>query len=299
MSDEHRDEKKERAPVLDLKGSQTGDVGIGDVAGRDVTKEKTRVHLEQHFSEPLPLALLIFGVIGVLALVVLFLRQPSNTGEASISVPVAAPSTALVDSQALSIAATALPAEPTQMPAAIVIAPSTPSPVATPSAVSTTAAALTNPQVAVCTLEDFEGEGQLIWWMPETNEFSYRRTSEQVYSGDQALRVSYTKKDTFEFLAAEVPGGACSDFSQGQSVRVWVFGEVNLLLKLEDQSGKAVDISDQSAKNPDGWVLLIFELSSVEKVIDLTRIRQLMFFPAPDDVSASGVFFIDDIEVHP
>jgi hypothetical protein len=145
---------------------------------------------------------------------------------------------------------------------------------------------------AGCVLEDFEGPRRMSWWSLEPAVFSYAETSEQAHGGARSLRVEYSKSDTYQFLGAEVPSGLC-DFSKAQSLRVWVYGDVSLLLKLEDKNGTQADVSKQKAADPYGWSRLTFDYSGVQ--LNLHNIKNIFFFPAPGDASASGIFYLDDI----
>jgi hypothetical protein len=143
-------------------------------------------------------------------------------------------------------------------------------------------------------LEDFESTMRMKWWSPDPHVFSYILTSEQAHGGIQSLRIEYRKSDTYQFIGAEPPSNP-RDFSQTQILQVWVYGQVNLLLKLEDQDGQQADVATQNATDSSGWKLLRFNYTGVANRVNLNRIKNLFFFPAPGDRSASGVVYFDDI----
>ncbi len=182
------------------------------------------------------------------------------------------------------------PAPPTDTPTG------TPTLTATPS--STPTETVTPTPTPSCILEDFEATRQILWFSPDAGVFSYRETSEQAHSGNRSFKVNYNKTGDFQFLGAELSPGSC-DFTIGRTVHIWVYGEVTLLLKLEDLDSNQVDISDQRASSPSGWTLLIYNYSGAENVIDLGRIKTMLLFPAPGSASESGEFFIDDVAVFP
>ena len=110
------------------------------------------------------------------------------------------------------------------------------------------------------------------------------------------MRVQYEKSDTYQFIGAEIPTGLC-DLVSMPRLRVWVAGSVKLLLKAEDRDGRQMDVGQATSADPTAFSLLEFDLRSVANQLDLTRIKNLFFFPAPGDASASGIFFIDDVGV--
>jgi hypothetical protein len=162
-----------------------------------------------------------------------------------------------------------------------------------PSTLTNTPAPPTNTPVPLL-IEDFERTMRMTWWSPDPHVFSYILTSDQAHGGIQSLRIEYRKSDTYQFIGAEPPSNL-RDFSQTQILQVWVYGQVNLLLKLEDEDGQQADVATQNATDASGWNLLRFNYTGVASRVSLTRIKNLFFFPAPGDLSASGVVYFDDI----
>ena len=145
-------------------------------------------------------------------------------------------------------------------------------------------------------IADFESYQQLDWWSPDSEQFQMLETTEEVYQGEHAFKVSYQKTDTFQFVAAALPPEN-RDFSQHDLVSAWVFGEVSLLLKLEDIAGNQADVSTEKATNSNGWSQLQFDYSTLEDQLDLTSITQFFFFPAPGDSQAVGTFYLDNLQL--
>jgi RNA polymerase sigma-70 factor (ECF subfamily) len=146
----------------------------------------------------------------------------------------------------------------------------------------------------LASIEDFEADSKVIWWSPDPDVFEYLSTNEQAHEGNRSFKIRYEKTDTFQFVGAEL-APEMRDFSKYSSVEVWVYGQVNLLLKIEDVEGKQVDVSEQVANNPNGWTPLRFDYSHVSEEVDLRNIAQLFFFPSPGDPRAGRTIFLDDI----
>lgn len=180
----------------------------------------------------------------------------------------------------------------------------TPSPTATatetstPTSTSTPTITPTPTPIPCRVLDTFAGGMQMNWWTPDSDVFAYSVTSSQSHQGNQSLQIDYTKNDTYQFMGAEIPVGQ-RDFSWARTVRVYVYGQVPLLLKLEDESLTQRDVMTLQATNPSGWTLLSFDISGLRSQLDLRRVKSLLFFPAPGDSSASGTIFFDTVSVCP
>jgi hypothetical protein len=168
-------------------------------------------------------------------------------------------------------------------------ATATPSPTFTPSQTHTP-----SPTPTPMVYEDFESGLRMIWWSPDPDVFDYPLSAEQAHGGNWSLKISYNKSGEFQFLGAEPPE-ELRDFSRLNTLEVWVFGRVELLLKLHDVQGQEAEIDRQSAANADEWQVLRFNIGNARTRIDLTRIDNLFFFPAPGAASASGIIYFDDI----
>ena len=166
---------------------------------------------------------------------------------------------------------------------------STPTPTGTPSA---TPSPTSTPRVTV--LESFEGELQMTWWSPDSDVFSYLPTSERSILGNQSFRIDYNKTDTFQFVAFEVEPDF-RNFSWAQTLRVWIYGNVTILLKLEDDSLSQADVAILRATNSNGWTQLSFNIQSVASRIDLSHVRTAFFFIDPGNTTANGTVYFDSI----
>jgi len=177
-------------------------------------------------------------------------------------------------------------------------------PTATSTGIPTMTATLTSIPTLVstpppeCLIEDFEGDRKGTWWSPDPDVFEYRESSEQALGGNQSLKVIYDKTAEFQFIGVELPNSLCK-FQDAQKLHVWVYGEVTLLLKLEDYDLKQADVSEQSSTTPGEWMLLTFNYAGVADKVDLQNIKGFFLFPAPGNKSATGIFFIDDISLYP
>lgn len=149
-----------------------------------------------------------------------------------------------------------------------------------------------------CKVEDFEAARKVTWFSPDPNVFSYGESDLHAHSGALSFRVVYNKTDTYQFMgAADV--SCCFLRGLNQELRVWVYGDVTLLVKLEDERLRQAEIGIGHATDPNGWTLLTFDYSNAASQINLGRLKTILFFPAPGDHSASGEFFMDDIELYP
>jgi hypothetical protein len=175
------------------------------------------------------------------------------------------------------------------LPASSPLFTATPPPTDTP---TPTLAPTSTPRVIV--LESFEGGPQMNWWSPDPHVFSFAPTGEQAVLGSQSFKINYQKTDTFQFVAFEVLP-AFNDFSEAQTLRVWVYGDVAILLKLEDQDLSQADVAILDAGNPNGWTQLTFNIQSVATKVDLSQVRTVFSFIEPGNMTASGVIYFDNI----
>jgi hypothetical protein len=143
-------------------------------------------------------------------------------------------------------------------------------------------------------LEDFEAERRFNWWSPDPQTFLYGETDQRAQSGKRSFKVDFHKSSPYQFIGADPISSELADFRGAQFLEVWVYGQVSLLLKIEDQNFKQVEVGVLDAADPQGWNLLRFELNGIADQIDLSRVK-LFFFPAPGDASASGTFFLDNL----
>lgn|GEM_PF-2270918 len=128
--------------------------------------------------------------------------------------------------------------------------------------------------------------------------YRYRRTTEQAHGGDYSLRVDYRKTGPFQFIGAEIKAGTNRrDFTRYNSVVVWVYGVADILLKLEDSSSIARDVSSQLATNPNGWTMLVYSYSHLAGQLNLRDVKNLMLFIEPGTSDASGTIYLDDIQI--
>lgn len=143
-------------------------------------------------------------------------------------------------------------------------------------------------------IEDFEADRRVNWWCPDPQAFNYGETSQKARSGTRSFRIEYTKSSPYQFIGADPISPDLADFRGAQSLQMWVYGQVSLLLKLEDPTYQVVDVGVLNASDPQGWSLLQFDLSGLTQQIDLSRVK-LLFFPYPGDSTANGSFFLDDL----
>lgn len=143
-------------------------------------------------------------------------------------------------------------------------------------------------------IEDFEADRRVNWWSPDAHAFKYGETNQKAKSGTRSFRIEYTKSGPYQFIGADPISPDLADFRGAQSLQVWVYGKVSLLLKLEDPNYQVVDVGVLNAPDPQGWSLMQFDLNSLAQQIDLSQVK-LLFFPYPGDSSANGSFYLDDL----
>jgi hypothetical protein len=141
---------------------------------------------------------------------------------------------------------------------------------------------------------NFEEEKQVDWFTLDEGVYSYSEVVEPTYSGNKAFSIEYNKSDTYQFIGAALPP-IMRDFSEVALVQLQVYGEVCILLKLEDENFFGIDIDEkQCSEQTDAWTSLQFTMEDVG-ALDLTRVRTLLFFIEPGEDSASGTIILDDI----
>jgi uncharacterized Tic20 family protein len=144
-------------------------------------------------------------------------------------------------------------------------------------------------------------DNNLSWWL---NRYEYKKpiyqiqaTNKYAHSGEYSLQIDYKKDNTFQFIGVEITSDFFQkNFSDCNTVVVWVYGQTKVLLKLENINSVACDISTQKATIPNDWNKLTFNYSRLAKQIDLTNIQNLLFFIAPGDPNAFGTIYLDDLQ---
>lgn len=143
-------------------------------------------------------------------------------------------------------------------------------------------------------IEDFEADRRVNWWTPDPQAFKYGETSQRAKNGTRSFKIEYTKSGPYQFIGADPISSDPADFRGAESLQVWVYGQVSLLLKLEDSNYQQVEVGILNASDPQNWSLLQFDLSGLAQHIDLSQVK-LLLFPEPGDSTANGIFFLDDL----
>jgi len=151
------------------------------------------------------------------------------------------------------------------------------------------------PTPSVILFDGFEGaQSSLILFSPDPQVFNWQLTNAHFHSGKKSLCVNYVKSNTYQYVGGELPTNL-RNLTRSTKFDVWVFGQVDLLFKLEDETGRQADVETLSATNPNGWTRLRFDYSNAAGSVDLSRIKVIFFFPAPGDPTAKGQFCLDDL----
>lgn len=152
------------------------------------------------------------------------------------------------------------------------------------------------PTPKVILLEDFEPQRAMNWWSPDSKVFQYAETNSRADGGAYSLQVDYAKTDTYQFIAAEIPSHR-RNFQATNELQVSVYGEVTLLVKLEDEDLQQAEVCTVSGTNAAGWSRLSCDYTGVESRIDLGHVKNIFLFPAPGDNAAKGTFYLDRLLV--
>lgn len=176
------------------------------------------------------------------------------------------------------------PIPPTETPEPPTDTPTLPADTPTPPEVAPTSAGLL--------LEDFETDRRGQWFSPDAHVFSYSETTQQVHGGNRSFIVTANKDNTFQFVGVELQPEV-RDFSNYNRLEFWVYGQVELLVKLEDEDLQAMELGSQSTNDPAGWNLLSFDISQMP--INRSKVKTVLFFPAPGTPNGSITFFLDDL----
>jgi hypothetical protein len=153
-------------------------------------------------------------------------------------------------------------------------------------------------------VENFE-DGDM--WSPDTSLGWWEIDGTLVYSrslveslrheGRSCMRVDFNKSG----MPWSLFGGSISasnpvrDFSKYWKLSFWLYGDVDLLIKLRDRNYVEKDVATVSGVAGQ-WSLVEVDFSDLTD-IDKTDIDNILFFAAPGDGSASGTFYIDDLRL--
>jgi hypothetical protein len=143
--------------------------------------------------------------------------------------------------------------------------------------------------------EDFDGQSQVnVWWDSDPGVFT-RTATPVATDGGAGMRVEFNKNGlAFAFFASEPrQDGTANNFAGASRFRFWIHGNVELLVKVEDTAGGFYEQRvDTQTADPDDWEPAIVDLAQAVNM-NLGAIRNVLFFPAPGQPTATGAFTVD------
>ncbi|MDP3786785.1 MAG: discoidin domain-containing protein [Candidatus Omnitrophota bacterium] len=151
------------------------------------------------------------------------------------------------------------------------------------------------------TFEDFDGISRVdLWWDVDGTTVYQRSVDSTIYhDGAKSMKVNYNKNGLpwSYFAAKPVQNGYSNNFSGASYFTFWVYGNVSLLVKVEDNQGGfwEQNVSTQTPSTTD-WEQMTVNLWQATGV-NLGNIKNVIFFVAPGDAYATGTLNIDEIKL--
>ena len=164
-------------------------------------------------------------------------------------------------------------------------------------------------------IDDFEGNGLVnVWWASDPKEpYVYNMTfgdTEHVHSGSKSLKIVYNKanedtEDARKYAPFYAMGGY--NLKNYDYLSFWVYNDGSPLtfnIRFEDASGKSWELSwagmelPHTLDNTANWENMVVDLTRTFgdiSGIDWSQIKQIIFMAQPEDQTASGTFWLDDI----
>ena len=144
--------------------------------------------------------------------------------------------------------------------------------------------------------DNFDGLTRVdTWWESDgTDVYERSVSSEQAHDGTKSMKIIYHKsgKPWSYFAAKPLQNEISNDLSEFSSFNFWVYGSVSLLVKFEDNGGGSWEHS-VSTSSASAWEQVQIDLTQATGV-NMSDIRNVMFFVAPGDGSSTGTFYMDE-----
>ncbi len=138
------------------------------------------------------------------------------------------------------------------------------------------------------------------WWdVDGVSVYQHLLIDAYTHSSVKSMQVNYNKLDKlWSFFGGYMDAmNSHKNFTSFNSVRVWVKGSTDLLVKLRDRNYNAQDITTQNMSSASsGMTHLDFNFSNVNSV-NLSDIDNVLCFAAPGTSSVTGTFYIDSVEL--
>lgn len=131
-------------------------------------------------------------------------------------------------------------------------------------------------------------------WKNQGNKSAYRYNIARSYvkDGARALQVIYNKPDSEKDYLYCLPSYV--DFSYYSYISLWIYGENNLNIVLEDDTGNKASLTQANhIKSSDGWSHYYYGLPAKDN-FNLSNIKKVIF-KADTALSGVGAFYMDGI----
>lgn len=138
------------------------------------------------------------------------------------------------------------------------------------------------------------------WWDSDGIDVYYRRVVEDKYhTGGHSMRINYRKTPGYEwsfFAFKPQQNDKDNDFSDYHQLIFWIYPhqETTILLKLEDDDGNTWE-EKQASSHTGEWQKFVYHISNAKGQVDLTHIRNVLFFVQPGQSDVAGIFYLDDL----
>lgn len=152
-------------------------------------------------------------------------------------------------------------------------------------------------------VEDFEDED---FWTPDTTAgwwdvdgsavYRHSRVTSPCHEGGACMKTEFTKNGhAWSLFGAYLSGLNPANDARGyRKLAFWLRGNVSLLVKLTDRYGGAQDLGTVQGA-ADGWRRV--ELDFSDAPINKASLENILFFAAPGETNASGIFYLDDLKL--
>ncbi|MBK6880606.1 MAG: hypothetical protein IPH01_07510 [Elusimicrobia bacterium] len=152
-------------------------------------------------------------------------------------------------------------------------------------------------------IEDFEDED---FWTPDTTVgwwdvdgtavYRHTRVTNPCHEGGACMKTEFTKNGhAWSVFGAYVSGMNPAGDARGyRKLAFWLRGNVTLLVKMTDRYGGAQDLGTVQGV-ADGWKRV--ELDFSDAAINRAGLENILFFAAPGETNATGVFYLDDLKL--
>lgn len=148
-----------------------------------------------------------------------------------------------------------------------------------------------------------DGSGQDGKWVIGSGNYQLGFADSPTYYSQSSLKVYYNKgADNWTFIELQnlnATGNVGTNFSSDTFITARIYGAVSILTKFRDDDGTESDIQTSTATDTYGWSRMTWRFGNagLPAGLDLSKIKDILFFVMPGTAGVSGTFYMDNLRL--